>query len=305
MMRSMYAAVAGLRTHQQRMDVIGDNIANVNTPGFKRARATFQDIFYQTLRGGSAGSETRGGTNPQQIGLGISLGTIDVIHTQGNAQPTGKQDDLMIQGDGFFVLSNVENPNSPPQDTEVEVYYTRAGAFSFVPVDDATECYLVNPANGMYVMGYVDEPGQGEEIGRIGIPSNAKSFSIDIYGNVHYVDGDTGESMWAGQIVVAKFTNPGGLEKVGENMYRYAPAAGPEAADYDQPFNPDADRIYLGGTPGVSGRGTIRSGALEMSNVELAQEFTDMIVTQRGFQANARVITVSDEMLAELANLKR
>ncbi|NLC77402.1 MAG: flagellar hook-basal body complex protein, partial [Clostridia bacterium] len=150
MMRSMYAAVAGLRTHQTRMDVIGDNIANVNTPGFKRARATFQDIFYQTLRGGSVGSDVRGGTNPQQIGLGISLGTIDVIHTQGAAQPTGKQDDLMIEGDGFFVLA--EGLNGEKGDGQI--YFTRAGAFRFMPYSDGTTevNYLVNPANGMYVM---------------------------------------------------------------------------------------------------------------------------------------------------------
>lgn len=308
MMRSMYAAVAGLRTHQQRMDVIGDNIANVNTPGFKRARATFQDIFYQTLRGGSAGSETRGGTNPQQIGLGISLSTIDVIHTQGAAQPTGKQDDLMIQGDGFFVLSNVADPAGAGADEYVQVYYSRAGAFRFVPYDsngdgtideNDTNC-LVNPANGMFVMGRVGDGSGGltDTIGIIEIPNDAKSFSIDINGNVYYVGADGTENL-AGRIVIAKFTNPAGLEKVGENMYKYAPAAGHE------PDDATANGLYLGGSPGEDGRGTIIPGALEMSNVELAQEFTDMIVTQRGFQANARVITVSDEMLAELANLKR
>lgn len=297
MMRSMYAAVAGLRTHQTRMDVIGDNIANVNTPGFKRARATFQDIFYQTLRGGSVGSDVRGGTNPQQIGLGISLGTIDVIHTQGAAQPTGKQDDLMIEGDGFFVLAEGLNG----EEGDGQIYFTRAGAFRFMPYSDGTTevNYLVNPANGMYVM---DVNGEA-----IQIPSNARSFNIDTLGYVHYVDDKGEPNQNPQQIAIAKFPNPAGLEKVGENMYKYSAAAGLEAAFADgaDPDNPGDETNPLGGSPAVNGRGTIRPGALEMSNVELAQEFTDMIVTQRGFQANARIISVSDEMLAELANLKR
>lgn len=306
MMRSMYAAVAGLRTHQTRMDVIGDNIANVNTPGFKRSRATFQDIFYQTLRGGSAGSANKGGTNPQQIGLGVSLGGIDVIHTQGAPQSTGKLDDIMIQGDGFFVLRNVLESSD---DDTVSVNYTRAGAFRFVPYgeDEDQKNYLVNPTNGMFVMGYAKDehisPNDhtewvDDDYGKpIWIPSDVQSFSIDIFGNVFYVDAG-GEEKLAGQIAIAKFTNASGLEKVGENLYSYANAAG------NEPENAK-DGHYLGGIPGADGRGTIIPGALEMSNVELAMEFTEMIVTQRGFQANARTITVSDEMLAELANLKR
>ncbi|HHX49954.1 MAG TPA: flagellar hook-basal body complex protein [Clostridia bacterium] len=279
MMRSMYAAVAGLRTHQTRMDVIGDNIANVNTPGFKRGRATFQDIFYQTLRGGTMGSDVRGGTNPQQIGLGISLATIDVIHTQGAAQPTGKADDLMIQGDGFFVLKEDQGDEG--------AYFSRAGAFRFVPSDDGND-YLVNPANGLYVMNTAGD--------RISIPSTARSFNIDTMGFVSYIEGDTGQSVVLDDpIAIAKFPNPAGLLKVGENLYRYDFAAGDE---------PGGDN-GAGGEAGTDGRGTIIPSTLEMSNVELAQEFTEMIVTQRGFQANARTITVSDEMLQELANLKR
>lgn len=306
MMRSMYAAVAGLRTHQTRMDVIGDNIANVNTPGFKRARATFQDIFYQTLQGGSAGGASRGGTNPQQIGIGISMGTIDVIHTQGAAQPTGKQDDLMIEGDGFFVLT----------DGTGELFYTRAGAFRFLPYaydgepddwlttigvqPDEELYYLVNPANGMFVLG-----ADGKVIS---LSSEAKSFNFDTNGFLHYVDKDGNSVTHPAEgdegvpIAVAKFVNPAGLEKVGENLYRFSRAAGGEAPNLtDGGFSDNGSII---GAPGGE-RGIIRPGALEMSNVELAQEFTDMIVTQRGFQANARIISVSDEMLAELANLKR
>ncbi|HHW08107.1 MAG TPA: flagellar hook-basal body complex protein [Clostridia bacterium] len=309
MMRSMYAAVAGLRTHQTRMDVIGDNIANVNTPGFKRARATFQDIFYQTLQGGSSGSATRGGTNPQQIGIGISLGTIDVIHTQGAAQTTGKEDDLMIEGDGFFVLSDGK-----------ELFYTRAGAFRFVPYEfgddnelgnigvESGRFYLVNPANGLFVL---DAEGKA-----ISIPADAKSFNFDTNGYLHFVDAQGVSRTYGADddddvgvpIAIAKFINPAGLEKVGQNMYRYSQAAvggeGPVLTNNGFDNNDINGNTNIIDSPGGD-RGIVRSGALEMSNVELAMEFTDMIVTQRGFQANARVISVSDEMLAELANLKR
>lgn len=268
MMRSMYSAVAGLRVHQLRMDVIADNIANVNTPGFKRSRVTFQDVFYQTLRGGSAPADdsTRGGTNPRQVGLGAGIASIDVIHTQGAAGSTGQPTDLMIQGEGFFVLTDGTNK-----------YYTRAGAFAFDAKGD-----LVVPGSGLYV---VDAGGTSP----INVDPDASSYSIDTYGNVSYILDGTLESNQA--IGMAKFANPAGLVKVGENLYVYNPNA--------HESEPDP------GAPGSEGRGTIIPSALEMSNVELAQEFSDMILTQRGFQANARVISTSDEMLQELANLKR
>lgn len=271
MMRSLYSAVSGLRTHQVRMDVIGDNIANVNTPGFKRARVTFKDVFYQTLRGGSEPQGDRGGTSPQQVGLGSALSSIDIIHSQGAAAATGNGTDVMIQGDGFFVLG----------DNAGNIFYTRAGAFGF----DA-DGNLVNPANGLFVL------DTGGNI--INLDPNNQGYSIDTLGNVNYVDA-AGQPQTAGQIAVAKFPNPAGLEKDGSNLYRWTPAAGDEAGGAGN----------NGGPPGQDGRGTIIPSALEMSNVELAMEFTEMIITQRGFQANARTITTSDEMLQELTNLKR
>ncbi|GAF26491.1 flagellar basal body rod protein [Moorella thermoacetica Y72] len=267
MMRSLYSGVSGLRTHQTRMDVIGDNIANVNTVGFKRSAVTFKDVFYQTLRGGSAGNSGgtgMGGTNPQQIGLGVTLGSIDVVHTQGAAASTGNGTDLMIQGDGFFVV----------KDSAGNLFYTRAGAFHF-----DNEGHLVTP-DGMYVM---QEDGSTE----ITVPTDAQSFSIDNMGVVHYSDGTTET------IGLAKFLNPTGLEKVGQNLYRETASSGTAQI----------------GKAGDSTKGlantTIITSALEMSNVDLAQEFTDMIITERGFQANARTITTSDQMLQELVNLKR
>jgi len=271
MMRSLYSAVSALRAHQTRMDVIGNNIANVNTYGFKKSRATFQDIFYQTLRSGSEPSANLGGTNPQQIGLGAGLGTIDTFHTQGTAAPTGRGTDLMIQGDGFFVLTDGTN-----------TYYTRAGNFDF----DA-EGNLVQPGTGYYV---VPESGAGDQLQ---VDPNGQGYSFDTLGKLTYLDA-AGESQTAGTVAIAKFPNPSGLIQAGQNLYTYHPAAGEEVGG-----------SLEGGAPGADGRGTIVPSTLEMSNVELAQEFTEMITTQRGFQANARVITVSDEMLQELANLKR
>lgn len=291
MMRCMYAAVGGLRAHQTRMDVIGNNIANVNTTAFKSSRVTFQDVFYQTLSGGAAASEdgTRGGVNPKQVGIGMSVSTIDTTQTQGNVQPTGIGTDLMIQGDGFFVLGTQgDNP---------ETYYTRAGVFGW---DDQGN--LVNKSNGLFVKA-VEGTTSGEAEGDIiNVPTNAQSYSIDSYGNVKYVD-ENGELQQAGQIALAKFSNPEGLIKEGENLYRYDVNAGAEAGE--DAAGGTGTEIPQGGAPGESGRGTVVASALEMSNVDLAQEMTDMITTQRGYQANARIITTADEILQELVNMKR
>lgn len=271
MMRSLYAAVSGLRTHQTKMDIVANNISNVNTYGFKSSRVTFQDIFYQTLSAGSEPTDNLGGTNPQQIGLGVTIGSIDVSHTQGATAYTGRGTDLMIQGDGFFVLT----------DGTGNLYLTRSGNFSFNSEGD-----LVQPSTGLYVM---DVDGD-----HLTVDPNGKSYSFDTAGNLTYVDS-AGAVQEGGQVAIAKFPNPNGLLQVGQNLYQWHQAAGDEVSGG---FNG-------GGAPGEDGRGTIIPGSLEMSNVELAQEITDLIITQRGFQANARVITTSDQMLEELANLKR
>ena len=142
MMRSMYAAVSGLRTHQLRMDVIGNNIANVNTAGFKKSRAVFKDAFYQAIQGGSAPTDARGGTNPQAIGLGVGLSSVDTIVTPGSAQPTGKVTDMAIDGNGYFILNDGGT-----------IVYSRAGAFDFDAAGN-----LVN-TSGLRVMGYLPERG--------------------------------------------------------------------------------------------------------------------------------------------------
>jgi len=416
MMRSLFAAVSGLKTHQQRMDVIGNNIANVNTVGFKRSRVTFQDMLNQTIRGASRPVPGgRGGTNPMQIGPGVSLGSIDLIMGGSSLQDTGKNTDLGIDGDGFFILSDGSR-----------TYYTRVGTFDF---DE--EGNLVSLLNGMRVQGWMpDNPdtltdirinvnesesakattqmvlggnldsrvprydasdptttnsrvllrhtvydSKGQEYivtiqltktgdnqwtweltnieGPAGLnmsfdanqsgvinfnpdgtysavdhntiefsptgsyPVNItldfskmtqygsahdaavesqdgyksgvlESFTIDQNGNIVGVFSN-GITRNLGQIALARFVNPAGLLKEGNSLYSITSNSGSP----------------LISTANSGGFGSIKPGSLEMSNVDLSTEFTEMIITQRGFQANSRVITTSDEMLQELVNLKR
>lgn len=418
MLRSMYSGITGLRNFQTKLDVIGNNIANVNTYGFKKGRTVFKDLVSQTVAGASAPGADRGGVNPRQVGLGSQLATIDTLHGQGSSQFTGNTTDLSITGDGFFQVMEGN-----------EVLYTRAGNFYMDQNGDLVD------GDGRYVVG-VD--------GIINIPESATSMSIGQDGTVYFVDLPDGaegaiaaaerrfrpieeafklaeknlnaakdaakaaekdlkaadkdlekaeanlarlkateaaakavydkdttdtiaEAEWeaardavtayegqdgplesaktvrqdakaakddadavlanpdpqqgltplynrakaaydpakndydkvlednkailqeAGQIELANFNNPGGLEKVGGNLFRASANSG------------DVNEGYAT----QQGFGTIESGFVEMSNVDLAEEFTEMIVAQRGFQANTRIITTSDEILQELVNLKR
>ena len=470
MMRSLYSGVSGLQNHQIRMDVIGNNISNVNTVGFKKGRVNFQDLISQSMSGAARPTDEVGGVNPKQIGLGMTVATIDTIHTQGSLQTTGVISDLAVQGNGFYVLR-----------TGDKELYTRAGAFGL----DA-QGFLVNPANGMRLQGWVPEDLGDGTVGAIKtaadvtdliipvgskdpakattlvelacnldkrtpvIPEGAGPATIsegtwsldkkvyDSFGNTHilrmnftrtpevnnswdvvvqvdpdrpveadvpsnvtlgldpataagnganegeftltfdnlgsiatvtdaqgnlvdtgkiqipvtfdvendangeiltqaflidvgevgsYTNSTTGFAETSstkafrqdgysmgyletykidqkgvitgvysngterdlGQVALATFTNPGGLEKVGETAFSQSINSG-EA---------------LVGPSGVAGKGKIISGTLEMSNVDLAEQFTDMIVTQRGFQANSKTIQTSDTMLQELLTLKR
>jgi flagellar hook protein FlgE len=462
MMRSLYSGVAGLQNHQIRMDVLGNNIANVNTTGFKKGRVNFQDLLYQAMSGAARPTAETGGVNPKEIGLGMLVASVDTLHVQGALQSTGKVDDVAIQGNGFFILKNGERS-----------YYTRAGAFG-LDVDGR----LVNPANGMRVQGWMSRRIGTEDVLNVSanpedlfvpvgtkeparattqvdyacnldkrtaeIPDGANEATIarntirtdfdvyDAFGTKHvlridfsrvtgspnqwnalvtvdpeaavptntqvFLPGQTGagnafvvefdnngllrgarvgaEALAAeglaqvrlafdvpqtspdaaggqlrqeltinlgtigsardsitqfasatstkgirqdgytmgyldtfkidqsgvitgvfsngvdrilGQIALASFKNPGGLEKAGENTYIVSNNSG----------EPNV------GTTQTGGRGKIIAGTLEMSNVDLAEQFTDMIVTQRGFQANSKTIQTSDQMLQELMTLKR
>ncbi|MCL2480949.1 MAG: flagellar hook protein FlgE [Spirochaetaceae bacterium] len=462
MMRSLYAGVSGLQNHQTRMDVVGHNIANVNTIGYKKNRVNFQDMLAQTLQGAARPTEELGGVNPKQVGLGMSVAAIDTIHTQGALQSTGVATDVAIQGSGFFVLRKGE-----------QEFYTRAGAFG---IDENGT--LVNPSNGLRVQGWMtqvvdgveilntsadpsdliipvggkdpafattevmlacnldkrlneltegsglaetmqntwtinktiydsfgnkhemsidftkvpgepnrwraevfvnrnaeadsqtavdvgannnegnvliiqfgndglllsaeDEQGavinegvlqipvsfnvpdttipEGQEsvrqtfnltLGEIGSAKNTitqfaeknstksfyqngyalgylENFRIDSSGIITGVYSN-GTNRAIGQIALSNFVNAGGLEKIGDTMFARTNNSG--FADI--------------GVSGVAGRGTFIAGTLEMSNVDLSEQFTDMIVTQRGFQANSKTIQTADQMLQELLTLKR
>lgn len=470
MMRSMYSGVSGLRAHQLKMDIIGNNIANVNTVGFKGQRVTFQEVYSQTIKGAGSPQAGKGGTNAHQVGLGISLASIDTFHIRGAVQRTDNNTDLAINGDGFFVISNSSD--------FMNRSYTRAGNFTL-----DSEGNLV-ASNGYKVLGYMVDPATGTMKSSLeGIKiskataDDAKATTFSIFeGNLNnaipkvaslpavpfrpqnitndpatnvpkdvldlgdaktwettykYIDGlggqhnikytfarglgsngqpiatggdndwvvfvqdlDTGryfvkstdgtpygqsgattieniaipiqfgtdgkltdasmkklnmtipgkngsapfpvtvdfsqltqfagdsnvavtesdgyaqgfldsfsiaptgeinavftngQNKVIGRLALAVFKNPAGLEKTAENMYQLTPNSG--------------DAII--GMAGEGSMGSINPGTLEMSNVDISREFTEMISTQRGFQANSRIITASDEMLQELVNMKR
>jgi flagellar hook protein FlgE len=274
------------------MDVIANNIANVNTVGYKSSRTVFQDVFSQTSR--AAGAPTAvaegatgayGGTNPMQIGLGVKTAAIDVQHTQSAFQTTDNALDLAIQGDGYFVIDSGGTP-----------LYTRAGNFY---LDNAGS--LVT-ADGSYVLGAAateGEPaisiGSGEDDTALSVINldGWTGISIDsngvIWGFDNSGEDDATVKTAAATIAIATFVNPPGLEKQGNSTFLQTPNSG--------------EAVYR--LPRTGGAGSVEAGRLEMSNVDLSAEFTDMIITQRGFQANSRIITTSDTLLEELINLKR
>ncbi len=424
MWQAMLSGVASLKAHQIKMNVIGNNIANINTIGFKGARAHFQDLLSQTLRAASRPSGVLGGTNPMQVGLGVKVGAIDILPLQGALELTGRSTDLAIQGNGFFMLSNGR-----------DIQFTRDGAFAL----DA-EGYLVHRGTGWKVLGWRADPGGLIDTNRAITASSVLQFPVgsqavvrqtskviytgnlnanaastdsfsatvrvyDSLGGAHditltftnrqsppagspppgaimswewsategatsvgdfstgtntrlyfdsagnlvggatqqititptngappftvtldlaqltslaadsvvqpvYQDGfppgtlqefaigidgtiqgifSNGLSRPMGRIALSLFPNPTGLERLGNNMWRQTDNSG----------------LPQVGAPTTAGLGEINAGYLEQSNVDLGAEFADMIVTQRGFQANTRIVSVVDELLADVVNMKR
>jgi flagellar hook protein FlgE len=261
------------------MDVISNNIANVNTTAFKYGRVEFADSFSQTLQGSSASTGTTSGTPAMQIGTGVATNAIQNVYTQGAISRTGYQTDLAISGAGYFV---VKNPQTGSE------FATRAGDFRL-----DSNGYLVT-SNGMRVQGYSDGGTtmgdiQIDTTGAVTAGARLESFTIDTYG-VITVKPEGENAFKRGQILLQRFSDEQALMKEGNNLYSGMSLAGP----LTQPAS-----------PATSGLGFLQAGALELSNVDLANEFTAMITTQRGFQASSRVITTTDEMLQELVNLKR
>ncbi len=376
---AMYAAIAGLKTHMNKLNVIGNNIANVNTYGYKTQRAVFSDSIYTSLRTGSNGTVTTGAINPSQIGYGVELTSVDLDMSSGTFSPTGKDMDCMIMGDGFFLVGDksmqyVIDPSDP--NTLTSLALTRVGTFDF-----RADGYL-SDANGNVVYGFLctgnlgdtvtfsdqlvpiclprlitTTEGEGEDAVTtvsIGYPSATEggfleaatgeegeelpfagmdSIAIDpATGLITGTSKDTGMVVTIGVIAMGNVTNPNGVTHTSGPYYKAGGGAGAlqislmggvekemmicnnpteetELAAFthvnqsrmadDVENLPDGMRIYSAGTT------ELMTGGLEMSKTDLATEISEMITAQRGYQANTRIITVTDSMLEELVNIKR
>jgi len=388
MLRSLYSGISGLRAHQTMLDVTGNNIANVNTAGFKASSTQFQDTLSQMTQGASGPQAETGGSNPAQIGLGVRVAGVSTNFAQGSSQSTGRATDMMISGDGFFVTSKggqqlftragafspdaagqlvspdggilqgwtavngVVNTGGPVGDLALNAnnlvpakatsqvgmdgnlpseavlntklervvkIYDAVGAESSLALTltKVAAGWEVSPDGGATVSGTMTFNGGaltsaptvnvgGIEVNVAQVFSYAGMTSIAVSGQngsaagklESYTLGNDGSLIGSfsngvkqvlAKIALANFTNPSGLEKNGGSSYVATANSG---------------GVQLGGA-GDAGIGSLSGGSLEMSNVDLSQEFTNLIVAQRGFQANARIITTSDEVLQELGNLKR
>jgi len=262
MIRSLWSAATGMQAQTINIDVISNNLANVSTSGFKKSRADFQDLLYQTLRtpGVSSSADTEVPTGIQ-VGHGVRPCATQKIFTQGDFQNTGNQLDMAIEGDGFF---QIIQPNG-------ETAYTRAGSFKL-------------DSDGRVVTsdGFPMEP-------ELTIPADTVALSIGTDGTVSALLAGETEASVIGNIELAQFTNPAGLNSIGRNLYLPTSSSGDVTT----------------GTPGEDGYGTIAQGYLEMSNVSVVDEMVNMIVAQRAYETNSKTIQASDEMLQTATNIKR
>ena len=280
---TLTSGVSALRSFTKGLEVIGNNIANVNTAGYKSSQVSFSDAFSDTLRGAAPSSGGTPNQSATQVGTGVRIAGITADYRQGALSPTGVGSDLGISGNGFF---RVSNPTDGLQ------YATRAGNFRF---DD--QGYLVT-SEGHRVQGLTGA-GLGT-VGDIRVGQNPpagtelQSYSVDRLGNVveFYSDGSTATT---NRVLLQNYTNPNALQKIGNNLYTGMAAAGPVGGL----------ALTAANGPGGNGLGSIESGTLELSNVDLTEEFANMITTQRSFQANSRLVTVSDSILEDVVNLKR
>lgn len=268
MINSMWSGISGLRSHQTSMDVIGNDIANVNTIAFKQSNVSFQDAFYQTLA--SPGNETSG----KQVGLGVSVGKITKDFNGGTLQQTGVASNLAISGEGFFVMKDAAGLNTT---------YTRAGNFD-LSYNSATDSLNLLGADGSYLYGTVGGT-RGSASSMISLPSDIQDMMISTDGVISYIDGTGALVENAYTVDIATFRGQSGLSQAGGNQFAETMASG--------------EPIF------TSTSYQVVQNYLENSNVDLATEFTEMIVAERGFQANSRTITTSDSMLQELLSLKR
>jgi flagellar hook protein FlgE len=285
---TLTSGVSAMRSFTKGLEVIGNNIANVNTTGFKSSNTNYEESFSNTLRGSAPSATGTSNLSAIQVGTGVKLASINGNFNQGALSTTGIATDLGISGNGFF---RVQNP------VDGSEYATRAGDFR---MDD--QGYLVT-TKGYRVQGLTGgtalaAPGAVGAI-RFGTPptgTQLQSFSLDRQGNFIEFYSD-GSSITTNQILLQTYTDPSGLQRVGDNLFNGFDAAGAVGG------------IALSATgindPGTNGLGSIESGTLELSNVDLTEQFANMITTQRSFQAASRIVTVSDSVLEEIVNLKR
>lgn len=344
MLRSLYSGISGMKVNQTKLDVIGNNLANVSTTAFKGSRVNFSTTISQTLGSASAASDSLGGVNGKQIGLGAQISSIDKIMSQGSMQSTSRSLDVAVDGSGYFMVATgpaltgdakgsitIVNNGVGTMPANSSVAYTRDGSF----VLDNEGNLLTS--KGYRVLGFAMEttdPQQNTKIDNIDDNGNVlyvesnnstkaiddklvslkipdKVTKIDKAGNKTQVavksfnissDGlitgvlETGEITALGQIAMSSFKNEVGLTDIGNNMYEPSGSSG--AAIISSGKNSTAGR-------NSSGYGDILQGYLEMSGVDMAEQFTDMIVATKAFQAAGKTITTGDEILSEIINLKR
>ena len=262
MIRAMRTAASGMYAQKLNVDNISNNLANVNTTGFKKAKLEFQDVLYEVMR--MAGATTTLGFEVPvelQIGYGAKAVASQRIFSQGNLVNTGNPLDLAIDGDGFFM---VEMPDGT-------IGFTRDGSFKLSRDGDmvTSEGYLLTAG--------------------ISIPAEAETISIGVDGTVSIVNAGETEATEIGQLTIAKFLNPAGLSAMGRNLYEQTTASGD----------------YIEGVAGLDGLGLIRSGYLEMSNVETVEEMVNLIVAQRSYEINSKAIQTAEDMMQIANNLKR
>jgi flagellar hook protein FlgE len=345
----MYAAISGLKTHMNKLNVIGNNIANVNTNGYKSGRTLFQTELYTTMKTGSNGTTSTGGTNPSQIGYGVTVGSIDIDMSTGTYSPTGKATDCMIDGDGFFLVGD-KTLTFDTAESLKSLTLTRVGDFEF-----KADGYL-SDGQGNVVYGFLttETTGNGanaatttavgDTLVPIGLPKlrtsgagtvddpityeivypgaadyddlpYAQMDSITIDGKTGKITGtskDTDEIITIGYIAIGNVTNPNGVTQESGTYYKAGEGAGDLTITLLGGVANDLKLTYINGDDTVDGMqilsgGTTQliTGGLEASTTDLATEIAEMITTQRGYQANTRIITVTDSMLEELVNMKR
>ena len=263
MIRALFSAASGMNAQQTNVENIANNIANANTAGFKARRAQFQDLLYQNLiQPGAAATQQTIVPTGLQLGLGTRAVSNEVIFTQGDFSETDNPLDLVIQGNGFF---QVLQPSG-------QIAYTKAGTFHLNNTGQ-----IVDPNGNL-----LDPP--------ITIPQNALSLTIGSDGTVSYTLPGQSAAQQAGQIQLANFANPSGLNSLGQSLFEQTDASGAPV---------------IGPPGGPDGLGTLMQGYVEQSNVSIVQEFVNLIVSQRAYEANSKVVKAADDMYQQVNNLKQ